>query len=407
MIQADDPTALTQLLDLPNWQVLRLDLAPAAHRLVVHCEVLLSGAACPTCQVWTAARHDYDTRPVRDLPWAGWACWLSVTACRFACAGCARPFTPVLAAVAPFARTTRRYATRLVAQVDDSSIAATARAHAHGYKGVEGIYYRAAATTHPSGPPTGLIRRLGIDEIAARKGHGQYRLVLVDLDERRVIEQLADRSKATLRAYLLSWSAEQRAGVEEVGTDFWAAYHEVAAELLPGARVTGDRFHVQKHVNEALTSVRVAEQRTLDAEDRAVVFAARQVLGRNEEDLDAGDWTILEVIKDGVPVLGQAHELKEELRRIYETATDRAGAAGELGGWIARALGSGIAAFVEVGGFVERWQEAILNYFVARTTSGAVEGLNNKIKLIKRRAFGFGNDEHFRLRVLMGCAGTS
>ena len=406
-INADDPSALTRLLDLPAWQVTRMDLAAGPQRLVLHCAIQLPGAACPTCQTWSAAPHDYATRTVRDLPWAGWASWLCFTTCRWFCAPCHRPFTPSVTALAPYGRTTRRYADLLVAQVRASSVQATAQQQQHGYKAVEGIYYRAAAATHPSGPPAGLIRRLGIDEIAARKGQGQYRLVLVDLDRGRVIEQLADRQKATLREYLLSWPAEQRAAVEDVATDFWAAYHEVVAEVLPTARVTGDRFHVQQHVNEALTTVRVVEQRKLGKEDREFVFQQRHVLGRNEEELDAADWVNLEVIKQGVPVLGRAHELKEELRRIYQTVPDRAGAAHAVGAWIAHALGSGIPALVAVGGFVERWREAILNYFVARTTSGMVEGLNNKIKLIKRQAFGFRNDRHFRLRVLMACDGAA
>lgn len=74
--------------------------------------------------------------------------------------------------------------------------------------------------------------------------------------------------------------------------------------------------------------------------------------------------------------------------------------------WRAAVAASGLPALVQVGEFVGRWREPILNYFVRRTTSGLVEGLNNKIKLVKRRAFGFCNDAHFRLRVLLACNGA-
>jgi transposase len=290
--------------------------------------------------------------------------------------------------------------------VRTATLAQVARAERHGYKAVEGIVYRQATAAHPPGPPARRITRLGLDEIAARKGHGHYKLVLVDLDTHQVVEQLADRDKATLRAYFAQWSAEARAAVEEVTTDFWAAYHEVAAELLPQARVVGDRFHVQAHVNDALNAIRRAVQRRMGPADQAWLRQRRHLLLRNEEDLAAAEQVDLEILKVYAPQLDVAHTLKEGLRTIYQTAPDRASAAAALADWLAAVAASGLAALVAVGDFVARWQEPILNYFVRRTTSGLVEGLNNKIKLVKRRAFGFGNDAHFRLRVLLACDGT-
>ncbi len=114
----------------------------------------------------------------------------------------------------------------------------------------------------------------------------------------------------------------------------------------------------------------------------------------------------MELLKAYREELDVAHTLKEKLRTIYNTAEDRVAAAAALEGWLVAAARSGLAAFVKLGEFVARWREPILNYFVAHTTSGIVEGLNNKIKLVKRRAFGFLNDEHFRLRVLLACDGA-
>jgi transposase len=110
---------------------------------------------------------------------------------------------------------------------------------------------------------------LGVDEIAARKGRGDFKLVLVNGETGAVIEQLPARDKATMRAYLAGWPPALRAAVEEVTADFWAAYHDVLAEMLPQARRTGDRFHVQKQVNAALNAVRVADRRGRPAGARA------------------------------------------------------------------------------------------------------------------------------------------
>ncbi|MDQ2808137.1 MAG: transposase [Chloroflexota bacterium] len=209
----------------------------------------------------------------------------------------------------------------------------------------------------------------------------------------------------TLRSYLLNWSAEQRAAVEEVATDFWAAYHEVAAEVRPQAQVVGDRFHAQKHRNDAVNTTRRAVQRRMGAADREFVGARRNLFLRNEEDLYREEELDLLLMKVYSPPLDEVHTRKEEFRTIYNTAQDRATAAEQVDTWLATVAQSTVTALVKAGAFVARWRESILNYFAARTSSGMVEGLNNKIKLLKRMAFGSGNDSHFRLRVLMACEG--
>jgi transposase len=406
-IQAADPTALTHCLHLPTLQVTQLAFLRALGWLLIYARPTAPTACCPRCGHASAQVHQYHTRLVRDLAWADLRCYLHLTRRRFKCATCARPFTEPLTALAPPARTTTRYAAHLLAAVRTSTIAAVARAERHGYKAIEGSVYRQAAAAHPPGPPAHLITRLGIDEIAARKGHGHYQLVVVDLDRHQVVDQLAARDKATVQGYFAQWSAEARAALEEVATDFWATYHEVAADLLPGARVVGDRFHVQQHVNDALNTIRREVQRQMDPDDRAWVQARRHLLLRNDEDLDGVEQLELEILKAYQPEFDVAHTLKERLRTIYETAPDRANAATQLDEWLAAVAVSGLAALIAVGEFIGRWREPILNYFVRRTTSGLVEGLNNKIKLVKRRAFGFRNDAHFRLRVLLACDGAA
>jgi len=407
LINAADPQALTRLLDLPEVAVIAIEQATWLARRYIQCRVVTDGANCSRCAGYSHTLHQYHTRTVRDLPWAGWACYRQITTRRWWCARCRTPFTAPLAAVAPCARTTRRYAAHLVAGCRTGTVQQVARQEAHGYKAVEGIVYRHATAQYLAAPPATPIYRLGLDEIAARKGHGHFKLVLVDLDGGRVIEQLPDRDKATLRRYLLSWSAAARAAVTEVAVDFWAAYHEVAAELLPQARVVGDRFHVQKHLNEAVQITRRRVQQTLGAEDAAFVRRHRQLLVCNEEDLDAPAGVNLTVMKVGIPLLDRVHTRKERFRSLFNAPLERASAAEELQCWVADARQSGAAALREFAGFVVRWEEPILNYFVNRTSSGMVEGLNNKIKLIKRQAFGFRNDEHFRLRVLLACDGAA
>ena len=219
-INALDPAALTRLLDLEELTVNALELQPHLHLLYLHCTPTSAVAVCPRCHTSSGQIHQAHRRTIRDLPWGPWTCYLHLTRRRFWCAGCARPFTEALTALAPWARTTRRFAASVVAAVPTTTIQAVATTLALGYKAVEGLFYRTALARHPSGPPAQPVRRLGIDEIAARKGHGHFHLVLVDVDAGRVIEQLPDRNAATLRTYLQTWSDAARAAVEEVALDF-------------------------------------------------------------------------------------------------------------------------------------------------------------------------------------------
>ena len=405
-INPGDPTAFTQVLALPDVEVTALERAADPPQLTLHCRVRPHPVACSRCGAPTTAAHQYHRRLIRDYAWAGTPTYLRLTRRRLRCGACAHVFLEPCAAVARWATTTRRYAAYLVDCCRATSLAAVARREAVGYKLVEGLYYAVAAARYPSGPPAEPVTALGIDEIAARKGHGDFKLVVVNLATGAVIEQLPARDKETMRAYFAAWPAELRAQVQEVTADFWAAYHEVAADPFPQARRTGDRFHVQKQINEALNQTRIAERRGRPAAQRAELGELRGAVLCNGADLDADDRAWVREAGQAYPALGVAYDLKERLRRMYEDAPSRAAAACRLGWWVKKARASGLSAFAKLADFMDRWWDTILNYFVARRTNGRVEGCNNKIKLIKRRAYGFTNDSHFRLRVLMECDGT-
>ncbi len=109
-INADDPRALTRLLDLPEFVVTALEYDDRLDCLVVLCQPVHDAAVCPACGAVSAQPHQYAPRTVRDLPVAGRICYLGFPGRRFRCARCRRPFTEVLEAGAPQARCTRRYA---------------------------------------------------------------------------------------------------------------------------------------------------------------------------------------------------------------------------------------------------------------------------------------------------------
>ena len=146
---------------------------------------------------------------------------------------------------------------------------------------------------------------------------------------------MPDRRQETLRAYLARGSTAQQTTVEEVATDFWAAYHTVVAEVFPQARVVGDRFHVQ-HLTDAVTATRRDVQPRPRAAAAEFVRTWRDVRVRNEEDLAADAWIALAAIKSSLPEVERAQRLKEEFRAIFAAPLERTQAAKRVGGWLER-----------------------------------------------------------------------
>jgi transposase len=403
-VNANDPLALTYVLDLPELTVTGLEFDAHLDLLLVFCQPRYDLAVCSTCDTVSAQVHDRKERWVRDVPWAGKRCALVLPVRRFTCARCRRPFTERLEAVAPQARYTRRYEHYLFEQCRGTTVQAVHRREGLGYKAVEGVYYRLAAHSHRA-PACAEVRRLGIDEIALKKGHGQYVLVWSDLDHGRVITVLPERTKETLEAYLATWSADQRAAITDVALDLWEPYHLAVRACLPNAQITADRFHVMKNLNDRVTTARRTIQRVAPEEDKAHLKGCRWLLVKNADDLTDEEQAKLEAMFAVSPALQRLHALKEAFRTVFDTAPDRATAQEQLAAWVQDVEQSGVSSLTKFVTTLRNWWEVILNYFQDRLTSGFVEGMNNKLKLIKRLAYGYRNFAHFRLRVLVECDG--
>lgn len=249
------------------------------------------------------------------------------------------------------------------------------------------------------------IKRLGIDEIALIKGQGNYLAVLVDLDTQKPIEIVKSRRMLELREVLQGWGSEVLEQIQEVSIDLWSPYKKLVEELMPNADVTADRFHVMKQVNDELDAARKAQNKEAEklknkSEKERILTALKKTkysLLKNEDSLTELQKEKLKSVKDVSPTLSKMHTLKEEFREIFETAESWVDGVFKLLDWMHDAL----LYFPKSIGTIVRWFGEIVGYFDHRTTSGTVEGINNKLKLIKRLGYGFRNFENFRLRSLL------
>lgn len=245
------------------------------------------------------------------------------------------------------------------------------------------------------------MKVLCLDEIAPHKGHGNYYLIISAPELGIVLDVLKDRKKASLEAWLDERGLEWCAAVEVCCADMWDAYHQAAQAKLPNARQTVDRFHVMKNLNAAVTKARRAIQKQADEATQETLKGCRWLLVKNAENLTDEERPQLQAMLAGSPELKMCYELKESFRTWFNQSVNRQEAEAGLTDWIAKVQASGLKALQAFLTTLSNWRERILNYFEGRHSHGFAEGVNLKIKMINRRAFGYRNFSNFRLHILV------
>ena len=245
------------------------------------------------------------------------------------------------------------------------------------------------------------MKVLCIDEIAQHKGHGSYRLVISAPELGLILDVLKERSKDALLTWLDQRGQTWCAQVEVCCADMWDAYHEAATERLPNARRVVDRFHVMKNLNDALSKARRSIQNQADEATKALLKGCRWWLVKNQENLDEEERAGLKRALAASSELNACYQLKETFRNWFNQQVDRPSAEQGLLAWIEQVEASGFQALKAFVKTLQNWQEAILNYFDGRHSNGFAEGVNLKIRMIHRRAFGYRNFEQFRLHILV------
>jgi transposase len=244
------------------------------------------------------------------------------------------------------------------------------------------------------------LKRIAIDEIAVAKGH-RYLTVVMDLESGAVVFVGDGKGADALKPF---WKRlrPSKARIEAVAMDMSQAYLNAVSAHLPDAKIVFDRFHVVKLFNEKLSDLRRALYReATDVMRKKVLKGTRWLLLKNPENLDRkkGEKRQLEeALKLNRP-LATAYYMKEDLRRFWEQPGKRF-ATTFLDGWVRRAEASGIKALQQMARTLAGHRTGLLAYYDAMITSGPMEGTNNKIKTMKRQAYGFRDREFFKLKIL-------
>ena len=258
------------------------------------------------------------------------------------------------------------------------------------------------------------ITVIGIDEIALKKGHRDFvTIISTYVDEvLTILAILTDRTKVTVKSFFQNIPKRLRKTVRVVCSDLYQGFIG-AAKAVFGKRVAvcADRFHVTKLYREGLESCRKKEMRRLKKEcspDELKAFEkVHWLLRKSYDELTADERRILNRLFEKSPKLRRAHELCNALTAIYNTPLSKGQGKRRIKGWMRRVINSRLTCFNRFLKTLESHMEEITNYFIDRHTSGFVEGLNNKIKVLKRRCYGITNCDRLYQRVYLDLCGYS
>ena len=243
------------------------------------------------------------------------------------------------------------------------------------------------------------LRQIAIDEIAVAKGH-RYLTVVLDLESGAVVFVGEGKGGDALKPF---WRRLRRcrAKIEAVAMDMSPAYHDAVSTHLSEATIVYDHFHVIKLFNDKLSDLRRSLYHKAQDEQKKVLKGSRWLLLKAAENLDPQrneEARLEEALKLNKP-LAMAYYLKEDLRQFWDQSGKRfAGAF--LNDWIRRAEASGVKMLQQMAKTLESRRSGLLAYYDYPISTGPLEGTNNKIKTMKRQAYGFRDQEFFKLKIL-------
>lgn len=249
------------------------------------------------------------------------------------------------------------------------------------------------------------IHYLGVDEKAFRKGHS-YMTIVCDLMRSTVEHVSEERKKSSLEEYYRRLSPGQLESIRAIAMDMWEPYFTATMAHVPdaGAKIVHDRFHVMKHVNEAVDKVRKQEHKALMAQGDETLKGTKYLWLFRPENLPAKHQPTFDVLKASTLKVAKAWAMRENLQSLWGYMSPGWGRR-FFKRWIKWIDRSGLEPMKRVGQLLSRHLENILTFCRHRITNGVAEGLNSKIMSIKRKACGYSNKDHFKTAIYFFCGG--
>jgi transposase len=339
-------------------------------------------------------------RRVRDLSCGDMRVYLDIEVRRVQCTVCKTVKSERLDWLADNALYTKRFAWyvgRRCRQASIQDVAKELKLDWHTVKSLEKQYM--AEQLKRAGMPG--PKAIGIDEISIRKGH-TYRIVVSDLIRKRPIWFGGeDRSEASMALFYKALGARKSAGIRLAVMDMWKPFRKATQAHAPQAAILFDKFHIMAHLGDALDAVRKSEYTRVSGKQRSYIKGHKYTLLSHRENLSLDGRAALKRLLAANKRLNTAYLLKESFGQLWDYRSE-AWARRFFERWREALKWQRLKPFEKFAEMIERHWDGIAAYCRPenKVSLGFVEGLNNKIRVIQRRAYGLRDEEYLRLKVL-------
>ena len=362
-----------------------------------HIEKAPFKSRCATCGSKDVIKFGKQTRQIRTLPIGNRQIWLVLHLHRLRCKSCGAVGLEPLLVAFPKKHWCKRLGRYILELLRHSTIKDVADHLGMSWDTVKEIHAWALKQRFKRRKIKHL-KYLGVDEVAVRKGH-KYLTVVVDLESGEVVWVAQGRDTGALEPFMRRL---KRAGATICGVamDMWPAYINAVIRHFDASVVVFDRYHIISDFNKVLDELRRKEAAAASTEEKDIYKGVRYLLLKGEEKIEGNSDAkarLERLLKLNEP-LNTAYILKEELRHLFDCSAVEE-AKEYLNNWIEKAWASLIQPVMKFADKLASHRTGIFNYFKHKITTGKVEGINNKIKVLKRQAYGFRDMEYFKLRI--------
>lgn len=349
---------------------------------------------CPCCGALTNKVHDYRTSIIKDSPIMGKHTFLHYNKRRYHCDACNHHFVENFSFLPKNCRITNRLGFLSIHLLRDTQNVSTVAKQ----MGVSPstVFRRLRDVSYPK--PTVLPQVLSIDEFRGNAGGQKFQAILTNPKKHTIVDILPSRTQSLLASYIREF--KNRNDVKYFIMDMNVVYRDIALTYLPNATIVIDKFHVVRYVTWALENVRRRIQKTMHPSRRKYFKRSKKLLLSHKDKLSEENKDALEVMLSISPDLATAYYLKELFYNVMNSKS-KAEAIPKLKTFILSAYASELDEFKPCLTMLFNWEKFILNAFECPYTNGFTEGTNNKIKVIKRNAYGYRNFNNFRNRIML------
>ena len=350
--------------------------------------------SCPCCGTETDTVHDYRWQDINDLSAFGKPTVIRLHKRRYRCPNCGKRFFEDNSFLPRYYRTTTRLSAYIIDKLRDVR-SYTSIARETGLS-VSTVIRRFDLVSYPTPK---LPACLAIDEFKGNTGNEKYNCIITDPENKRVLDILPKRYDYYLSSYFNQWNSETRDKVNFFISDMWRPYTTTASVWLKNAVQIVDKYHWIRQIIWSFENVRKQEQKRFSKEYRRYFKHSKTLLTKKFDYLTDEQKQQVNVMLYTSPNLSRAHYFKESFLKILD-CNDRNSSKEAMKNWILGASDCGIPQIEKCAATMRNWLTGILNSFSSSLTNGFTEGCNNKIKVLKRNAYGFRNFSRFRNRIL-------